>query len=300
MIETTTFDPSKLSIPELHGYLLASVAPRPIALASTIDKQGRVNLSPFSFFNVFSANPPILIFSPARRGTNNTVKHTYENALEVPEVVVNIVNHSMVEQVSLASSEYPKGVNEFIKAGLTQVDSAKVRPPRVGESPASFECSVKQVIPLGDQGGAGNLVIAEVLLIHLHSIYLNEHNVLQTDKLDLVGRMGGSWYVRASETALFQVTRPGKPPGIGIDQLPESVRSSSILTGSHLAKLGGLKHLPDKKSVEEWADFPMVSAVLKEPDAQIGLHKLARDMIEKHDFESALKTLLVADLGSET
>lgn len=295
MIKTTTFDPANLSIPQLHGYLLAAVAPRPIALASTVDKQGRVNLSPFSFFNVFSANPPTMIFSPARRGTNNTVKHTYENVLEVPEVVINVVNHAMVEQVSLASSEYPKGVNEFVKAGLTQVDSEKVSPPRVGESPASFECRVKQVIPLGDQGGAGNLVIAEVLLIHLHSVYLNDNNVLQTDKLDLVGRMGGSWYVRASEPALFQVTRPGNPPGIGIDQLPESIRTSTVLTGSHLAKLGGLHQIPDHKSVKEWSLAPRVSAALKEPDAQIRLHKLALEMIDKHDLESALKTLIVAD-----
>jgi flavin reductase (DIM6/NTAB) family NADH-FMN oxidoreductase RutF len=300
MIETTTFDPSGLSIPQLHGYLLAAVAPRPIALASTIDKQGGVNLSPFSFFNVFSANPPVMIFSPARRGTNNTVKHTYENVVEVPEVVVNIVNHAMVEQVSLASSEYPKGVNEFVKAGLTQVDSDKVSPPRVGESPASFECRVKQVIPLGDQGGAGNLIVVEVLLIHVHSIYLNENNVLQTDKLDLVGRMGGSWYVRASKNALFQVTRPGNPPGIGIDQLPESVRTSTVLTGSYLAKLGSLPQLPDKISVEKWANNPKISTVIKYPEASTKLHLLALEMIDKQDLESAIKTLMVADLRSRS
>jgi len=295
MNKTTAFDPGKISVQQLHGYLLAAVAPRPIALASTIDQHGRVNLSPFSFFNVFSACPPVMIFSPARRGTNNTVKHTYENVLEVPEVVVNVVNHSILEQVSLASSEYPKGVNEFLKAGLTQVKSEKIRPPRVGESPAAFECRVNQVIPLGDQGGAGNLVIAEVLLVHLHSKYLDEKNVLQTNELDLVGRMGGSWYARASGNALFQLPKPGKPPGMGIDQLPESIRNSEVLTGSNLAKLGGLPQLPDRKSVDEWAGRPEIKTVLQEMDAQTRLHEMAREMIEQQDFESALKTLLVAD-----
>lgn len=298
MNETIKFGPEELTIPQLHGYLLAAVAPRPIALASTSDKQGNINLSPFSFFNVFSANPPVMIFSPARRGTNNSVKHTYQNVKEVPEVVINVVNYTIVEQVSLASSEYPKDVNEFVKAGLTQVNSEKVKPPRVAESPVAFECRVNQVIPLGKTGGAGNLVIAEVLLIHVHSRYLDHNNILQTDQLDLVGRMGGNWYVRATGNALFQIPKPGRAPGLGVDQLPESIRNSKILTGSNLAKLGGMPQLPDKKSVKEWANNPQVSTVLKEPDASTRLHLLAKEMIDSQDIESGLKTLLVADLGS--
>ncbi len=243
MSKILSIDPEKLTLSKLHSYLLAAVVPRPIALASTIDEDGRVNLSPFSFFNVFSASPPVAIFSPARSGRDNSIKHTLENVERVPEVVINLVTHAMVEQVSLASAPYPRGVNEFQKSGLTPVDSDKIKPPRVGESPVAFECQVKQVIPLGDQGGAGNLIIAEVIRIHLKSEYLDVNNSLITEKLDLVGRMGGEFYVRAFGEALFKLPKPAGI-GIGVDQLPESIRNSSILTGSELAKLGGLLHFP--------------------------------------------------------
>ena len=295
MSSFTTIDPQQLSVRQLHGYLLASVAPRPIALASTVDRQGQINLSPFSYFNIFSANPPIMIFSPARRGTNNTVKHTYENANEIPEVVINVVTYSMVDQVSLASSEYPKDVDEYQKAGFTPVKSEKVKPPRVGESPVAFECKVNQVIPLGSEGGAGNLIIAEVLLIHVHSQFLDENQVLQTDKLDLAGRMGGSWYVRASGNALFQVAKPGKELGMGVDKLPDSIRTSEILTGGNLAKLAGLSKLPTVEAVRDWKANHIIRESLGQPDASTRLHLLAQQMIENQELEAALKTLMVAD-----
>lgn len=228
----------------MHGYLLGAVAPRPIAFASTIDKEGNVNLSPFSFFNCFGANPPILVFSPARRGRDNTTKHSYENVLEVPEVVINIVNFAMVQQASLASVEYPKGVNEFIKAGFTQVHSSMVKPPRVRESPVSFECKVLQVIPTGDQGAAGNLIICEVLLVHIKDEILDEDGRIDPNKLDAVARMGGDWYCRAQGDALFTVPKPLDKIGIGIDQLPEKIRTSKILTGNDLGMLGNIERIP--------------------------------------------------------
>lgn len=295
MNKITTIDPKKISVPRLHGYLLAAVAPRPIALASTVDKQGRVNLSPFSFFNVFSANPPVMIFSPARRGTDNTTKHTYENVREVPEVVVNIVTYPIVQQVSLASSEYPKNVNEFAKSGLTEVPSVKVRPPRVGESPASFECKVIDVIPLGKQGGAGNLVMAEVQLIHLHSQYLDENGHLQTNKLDLVGRMGGNWYARAAGQSLFQVPKPAKPLGVGVDKLPDSIKNSKILTGNNLGKLGGLSEIPDTGAVAKWKENAQIKANLNHANPVERLHTLAQKMLEEGRVDEGFLTLLVAD-----
>jgi len=192
-------DPKEVTTGVLHSYLLGAIAPRPIAFASTIDKEGKVNLSPFSFFNVFGANPPILIFSPARRGRDNTVKHSYENVLEVPEVTINIVDYAMVQQMSLASTEYPKGVNEFVKAGLTEIASEKVKPPRVADAPASFECKVLQVIPTGIEGGAGNLIICEVVLVHIANRVLDGNGKIDPFKLDAVARMGGDWYCRAND-----------------------------------------------------------------------------------------------------
>lgn len=237
-------NPKEIPAAKMHGYLLGAVAPRPIAFASTIDKEGNVNLSPFSFFNCFGANPPILVFSPARRGRDNTTKHSYENVLEVPEVVINIVNHSMVQQSSLASVEYPKGVNEFVKAGFTQVPSSMVKPPRVGESPVSFECKVLQVIPTGDKGAAGNLVICEVVLAHIKDEVLDADGRIDPFKLDAVARMGGDWYCRAQGEALFKVPKPLDKIGIGIDQLPAVIRNSKILTGNDLGMLGNIERIP--------------------------------------------------------
>lgn len=293
-----SIDPNTLPVAELHQLLLSAVAPRPIALASTIDSDGHVNLSPFSFFNVFSANPPILIFSPARRGRDNTTKHTYENVKINPEVVINIVNHDIVEQMSLSSTEYERGVNEFVKAGFTQVPSEIVRPPRVGEAPVSFECSVNDVVALGDQGGAGNLVICKVERIHVHTKYLNEAGKLDTAKLDLVARMGESWYCRASGDALFEIPKPTFNKGIGVDQLPQHVLKSTILNGNHLGRLGNLEHLPAPKHIEEIKESSEISALLQmanEVEKRNELHEHALSAIEKNDLERALGILCCLD-----
>lgn len=238
-----TIDPKALSTAALHGYMLGAVTPRPIAFASTIDSAGNVNLSPFSFFNVFSANPPIMIFSPARRGRDNTTKHTYENVLQVKEVVINIVNYDIVQQMSLSSTEYGKGVNEFEKAGLTPLASQTIKPPRVAESPVQFECRVNEVVSLGTQGGAGNLVICEVLKMHINEAVLDTDGKIDPVKLDAVSRMGGNWYGRAKQ-GMFEVPKPLSRLGIGFDQLPEAIRTSKLLTGNDLAMLANVEVLP--------------------------------------------------------
>lgn len=238
-----TIDPKAVSTAALHGYMLGAVTPRPIAFASTIDAEGKVNLSPFSFFNVFSANPPIMIFSPARRGRDNTTKHTYENVLQVKQVVINIVNYDIVQQMSLSSTEYGKGVNEFEKAGLTPLASQTIKPPRVAESPVQFECKVNEVVSLGTQGGAGNLVICEVLKMHIDESILDVNGNIDPIKLDAVSRMGGNWYGRAKE-GMFEVPKPLSTLGIGFDQLPKAVYSSKFLTGNDLAMLANVQMLP--------------------------------------------------------
>lgn len=241
-----TINPKEVTVPQFHSWLLGAVTPRPIAFASTTDKKGAINLSPYSFFNCFGANPPLLIFSPARRGRDNTTKHTYENVLEVPEVVINIVNYSMVQQMSLASSEYPQGVNEFRKAGFTEVPSAMVKPPRVGESPVSMECKVLQVIQTGNTGGAGNLVICQVLLMHVkEEVVDHEGRSIDPFKLDAVARLGREWYCRVQGNSIFQVPRPNEKIAIGLDQLPASIRNSKILTGNDLGLLASVDRLPD-------------------------------------------------------
>jgi flavin reductase (DIM6/NTAB) family NADH-FMN oxidoreductase RutF len=288
-------DPSTIPIAQLQGYLQSAVAPRPIAFASTIDKAGNVNLSPFSFFNVFSANPPILVFSPARRVTNNTTKHTLENVLVVPEVVINIVHFPIVEQASLASTEYERGVDEFVKAGLTAMPSLKVKPPRVGESPVSFECTVEQVIPLGDNGGAGNLVIAKVQLIHIQDQYLDEQGRLDTTRLDLVARMGGNWYARASGAALFEIPKPLSTRGIGVDQLPEHVRQSTILNGNNLGRLGNLEQMPNEELLQQARKLPKVQVALTNSGMkqQTMLHYLAKEQLDLGDTALALAVLML-------
>jgi len=203
-----SIDPTKIETKELHKVLLSSIAPRPIAFASTIDASGNVNLSPFSYFNVFSSNPPILIFSPSRRVRDNTTKHTLENAKETKEVVINVVNYPIVEQMSQSSIEYDKGVNEFIETGLTQVKSLLVKPPRVLESPISFECHVQDIVSLGESGGAGQLIIAKVVQIHINKNYLDKEGNIDSEKLDLVARMGGDWYTRANKKSMFKIPKP--------------------------------------------------------------------------------------------
>jgi flavin reductase (DIM6/NTAB) family NADH-FMN oxidoreductase RutF len=237
-------DPSQIKTSELHAYLLSAVAPRPICFASTLDADGRPNLSPFSFFNAFGSNPPTLIFSPARRVRDNTVKHTLENVYATKEVVINVVSYDMVQQASLASCEYPAGVNEFEKSGFTPIKSEKVQPFRVKESPVQMECIVKQIIATGEQGGAGNLVICEPVLIHIQDRILNENGKIDPHKIDLVARMGGDYYCRASGNAVFEVAKPNTRLGIGVDALPQPIRNSAILTGNNLGQLGNVEEIP--------------------------------------------------------
>lgn len=294
MEQIKTIDPNTLPVPELHRLLLAAVAPRPIALASTIDAKGQVNLSPFSFFNVFSANPPILIFSPARRGRDNTTKHTYENVKYNHQVVVNIVNYDIVEQMSLSSTEYEREVNEFEKAGFTEVPSEVVLPPRVGEAPVSFECSVENIVELGHQGGAGNLVISKIERIHLHTKYLNESGGLDTQKLDLVARMGESWYCRASGDALFEIPKPIFNKGIGVDLLPKHVLQSEVLLGNHLGRLGNVENIPSMEVVETQKKSQEIQRIFQIEDdfkQRNEIHKYALLSIENNDLETALSIL---------
>ncbi|MBS1951197.1 MAG: Nitrilotriacetate monooxygenase component B [Cytophagales bacterium] len=245
MEDYLSIDPREIGTAKLHGLMQGAIAPRPIAFASTVDRNGKVNLSPFSFFNMFSTNPPILVFSPSRRVRNNTTKHTLENVKEVPEVVINLVSYSIVEQASLASCEYPVEVNEFRKAGLTELASKHVKPPRVAESPVSFECKVNQIIALGTEGGAGNLVVCEVMMAHFKKGIFDEQGIIDPQKLDVVARMGADYYCRAHGENIFIVPKPNTKLGIGVDQLPQKIRNSSILTGNDLGKLANSEKLPE-------------------------------------------------------
>jgi flavin reductase (DIM6/NTAB) family NADH-FMN oxidoreductase RutF len=249
-MEFKTIDTAKSDVREIQGILTTAIAPRPIAFASTIDKNGIPNLSPFSFFNAFGANPPILIFSPARRGRDNTTKHTFENIKEIAEVVINVVNHDIVEQMSLSSADYAKGVNEFEKAGFTAIASETIKPPRVMESPVQFECTVQQLIETGSEGGAGNLVICHVNRIHINEKVLDEKGIIDTQLIDLVGRMGGNDYIRAKD-AIFTIPKPLNTIGIGIDALPAEIRNSEILTGSNLARLASVEKLPTREEIDK-------------------------------------------------
>lgn len=247
-----TINPKDVSVPLIHHYLQGAVAPRPIAFASTVDKDGNVNLSPFSFFNLFGTKPPTLIFSPNRRVRDATNKHTLENVQEVDEVVINMVDYSMVEQMSLASCEYPKGTNEFVKAGFTEVPSQLVKPPRVGESKAVFECKVKQIISLGEEGGAANLIICEVILAHFSEDILDENGRIDQTKTDWVARMGGDWYARASGDALFEIPKPSTQRGIGIDSIPDFIKTNPLFTGNELGRLGNIEKLPEVEEIERF------------------------------------------------
>lgn len=291
-----TLDPKDLPIPKLHGYLLGAVGPRPIAFASTIDKNGVNNLSPFSFFNVFSAAPPILIFSPARNGRTNTTKDTYNNVKAIPEVVINIVNYDILHQMSLSSSPYAPGVDEFVKAGLTPIASETIRPMRVLEAPVQFECKVNQVIELGDQGGAGNLVICEVTKIHIHEEILGEDGMIDQHKINLVARMGGNWYCHANEASMFEVAKPLTTVGIGFDQLPTDIKASSILTANDLAQLAGIDALPNETDVNDYKLLELSDFFLSLEDepAQLeqALHNKAKELLTENKLEEAWMTLL--------
>jgi len=290
-------NPKDLSTKDLHGYLLSSVGPRPIALVSTIDNEGRPNLSPFSFFNVFSANPPIAIFSPARRVRNNTTKHTLQNAASTKEVVINVVSFPIVEQTSLSSTEYKEGVNEFIKSGFTPLESIEVKPYRVKESPVQMECTVKEIISLGEEGGAGNLVVCEIVKMHISENVLNEHHQIDPNKIDLVGRMGANWYCRASNTSLFEVQKPNSKIGIGYDQLPQHIRNSDILSGNDLAKLANVESLPSMEDVEKLKGNKDLVKILKssldEEQTRENLHYHCKKLLQENNVLDAWSTLLI-------
>ena len=296
-----SFTPSEMSIPEVHGFLLTAVSPRPIAFASTVDKEGNPNLAPFSFFNVFSSRPPVMIFSPARSGRTGKTKDTLNNVLEVPEVVINIVNYPMVQQMSLASSPYAPDVNEFEKAGFTPVASETIKPFRVKESPAQFECTVREVISLGDHGGAGQLVIAEVQRFHIHDDLLTPEGKLDPIKLDAVARNGANWYTRANAETMFEVTKPITTIGIGLDQIPEDIRSSHILSGNDLGQLGNVEELPNETDVNEYKliDLSEVFMDLEDEPAKLeqSLHQRAKDLLAEGKVDEAWMTLLAFNNG---
>jgi len=283
--------PGEITTQKLHGYLQSAVGPRPIAFASTMDVDGNPNLSPFSFFNLFSTNPPILIFSPSRRVRDNTIKHTLINADATREVVINVVNYDIVQQASLSSTEYPEGVNEFVKAGLTAVPSDLVKPHRVAESPVQFECRINEIIRLGSEGGAGNLIICEVLKMHVSEDVLDEQGNIDQHKIDLVSRLGANWYSRSNE-GLFEVPKPLTTLGIGVDAIPETIRKSSVFSGNDLGILGNVEALPTDEEVAIFVkqDFE-VKGVLSSGD-ELNRHRLAKEYIDKNEVLSAWKVLL--------
>ncbi|SHI36625.1 flavin reductase family protein [Pseudozobellia thermophila] len=283
--------PDAVPTGKLHGYLLGAVGPRPIAFASTIDEKGRPNLSPFSFFNVFGSNPPILIFSPSRRVRDNTTKHTLQNVLLTMEVVINVVDYDMVEQMSLSSTEYPKGENEFKKAGLTMVRSDIVSPYRVGESPVQFECKVTKVEALGKEGGAGNLIFSEVVKIHIATRILDEGGHIDPRKIDQVARMGGNWYSRANK-GLFEVPKPLSELGVGVDRIPAHIRSSKVLTGNDLGRLGNVARIPDADEVKAFVASNMEVRTLISSGEREQLERKAKEYLQQNDALSAWKVLL--------
>jgi len=275
-----TIDPKELPIPKLHHYLLGSIGPRPIAFASTIDAEGNRNLAPFSFFNVFSANPPILIFSPARSGRTNTTKNTHDNVKAVPEVVINVVTYDMVHQMSLTSSPFEAGVDEFEKAGFAPIASDTIRPFRVKESPVQIECKVLEIKELGQKGGAGNLIICEVQKIHIDEGVLDENQMVDQKKIDLVSRMGGNWYCRANDTSMFEVDKPITTIGVGVDSLPINIRTSSQLTGNDLGILGNMQTIPTDEEIK--AEL----SVIDTPSLS-----LAKDLLNKNKPQMAYAVL---------
>lgn len=290
--------PGEIATAKLHQYLLGAVAPRPICFASTMDKVGNANLSPFSFFNVFGSNPTTLVFSPSRRVRDNTIKHTLQNINETGEVVINVVNYSMVQQASLASCEYPKGVDEFVKAGFTQLPSERVSPYRVAESPVQMECRVRQVIETGSEGGAGNLIICEVLVMHINEEILDIEGRIDPHKADLVARMGFDYYCRASGAAIFEVPKPNTNLGMGMDALPKSIRNSSILTGN---ELGILANMSDKPSVDPAFQDDKLRQIIQyyainPADMEAELHSYAKILLAENKTAAAWQVLLANEI----
>jgi flavin reductase (DIM6/NTAB) family NADH-FMN oxidoreductase RutF len=286
-----TIDPKSIETAKLQGYLQSSVGPRPIAFASTMDAEGNPNVSPFSFFNVFSANPPILIFSPARRVRDNSIKHTLINAEATREVVINVVNYDMVQQISLASTEYADGVDEFLKSGLTPIASEVVKPFRVKESPVQFECKVTQIIPLGTEGGAGNLVLCEVVRIHIDESVLDDNGAIDQYKIDLVSRLGGNWYSRSNQ-GLFEVPKPLSTLGIGVDAIPNFVKESPVFNGNDLGMLGNVEALPTLEEVSIFVQQNFAVKGVLSADDQQKVHLAAKKYLDDNDVLSAWKVLL--------
>lgn len=288
--------PGEIKTGLLHAYLLGSVAPRPICFASTIDEDGNPNLSPFSFFNVFGSKPPILIFSPARRVRDNTTKHTLKNAIATKEVVINVVNYNIVQQMSLASCEYPDGVSEFEKSGLTPIASEFVKPFRVKESPVQIECRVNEVVETGTEGGAGNLIICEVLCMHINDDVLDVEGKIDPHKIDLVARMGGNYYARASGSAVFEVPKPNIELGIGVDVLPEEIRNSKVLTGNNLGLLGNSTAVPEHKEI---SDLRVADILKQYANDAVGrtdaLHTYAKELLDKENVDAAWQVLFAAN-----
>ncbi|MCO5259364.1 MAG: flavin reductase family protein [Crocinitomicaceae bacterium] len=301
MNEFVTYSTKDLEIPQLHRHLLGAIGPRPIAFASTIDEQGVPNLAPFSFFNVFSANPPILIFSPARSGKTAEAKDTYYNVKKVAEVVVNVVNYDIVHKVNLASCPYPAGINEFVKAGFTPLPSETVRPFRVAESPVQFECKVIEVKELGAGGAAGNLIICEVTMMHIRKDLLDENGLIDQFKIDLVSRMGGPWYCRSDKNSMFKVVRPMVACGIGFDNLPEDILNSKILTANNLGQLALVEQLPDETSVNEYKLLELseffLSLEQNPSELEQALHRHAKELLDADKIEEAWMTLLSFNNG---
>lgn len=291
-------DFSAISTSEKQQWLQHAIAPRPICFASTIDKSGNVNLSPFSFFNLFSSNPPIVIFSPARRVRDNTTKHSLQNVLEVPECVINMVDYPMVQQTSLASCEYPKGVDEFIKAGFTKEAATRVKPPMVKEARIKLECKVNEIKSLGEEGGAGQLVIAEVLYMHVDDSILGNDGKIDQQKIQLVARLGGDWYCKVDEHSLFKIPKPNTQLGIGIDALPDAIRNSRILTGNHLGQLANVTELPvihpgfSDERLKNIVQYFSINPAEMETE----LHRYAGELLEMGKTDDAWQVLLSGEM----
>jgi flavin reductase (DIM6/NTAB) family NADH-FMN oxidoreductase RutF len=292
-----SFDPKDLPTPQLHEYLLATIAPRPIAWASTVDKNGRVNLAPFSFFNVFGSNPPILIFSPSRRVKDNTTKHTLRNVQETGECVINIANYELAGQMVLSSGEYSDEINEFELAGLETEASVKVKAPRVKGAPAHFECKVREIIPMGEHGGAANLIICEVIHLHLNENVFNEEGKVDPYKVDNVARLGRIWYTRARE-GLYQMGAPrGDQSHMGYGRLPESLLKSRYLTGNELAMLAGTSYMPTEEEIKMVKESTGMQEIYEKyaahpEELQSKVHNLAKTLIHDNKIEEAWRVLL--------
>lgn len=295
-MEMRTIDPKEIPTRDLHQFLLGSVAPRPIAFASTVDENGNKNIAPYSFFNAFSSNPPTLVFSSNRRVVDNTTKDTLHNIEKTKEVVINVVNYNIVRQMAIASVQYDTGVDEFIKAGLTPIASDMVKPFRIKESPAQMECKVRDIITLGDQGGAGHLIICDVVKMHISEDVIDEHNRVDPHKMDLMGRMGRAFYVRCSGPNVFPIVQPVMKIAIGFDALSDAIKESKVLTGNNLAQLAGLTIIPSKDEVDELRKDPSITALLQMDNPKLMIHNYAKQILDtEDDAPKALKVLMLLD-----